>query len=141
MRRANGDALDGADVAAPLAGPLTGVSGVSISGSLPREATFEYEVCLKCHGISEIRDPVVFRNDSPSNLRMKINPQNASFHAVADVGRNATITGLISPCTQASRTPCSACHDNDSADRSSPRGPHGSHYRPILAAQYPPRLR
>ncbi|MBI5505234.1 MAG: hypothetical protein HY899_10565 [Deltaproteobacteria bacterium] len=122
--------------AGPMPGPLTGVSGVSISGGFVREATFEYEICLKCHGISEVRDPVVFRNDSPSNLRMKINPQNASFHPVADVGRNATIAGLISPWTQASRTPCTACHDSDSADRSSPRGPHGSRHRPILAAEY-----
>ncbi len=120
----------------PMPGPLTGVSGVTVSGGFVREATFEYEVCLKCHGISEARDPVVFRNDSPSNLRMKINPQNVSFHPIADVGRNPTIAGLVSPWTPASRTSCTACHDNNSADRSAPRGPHGSNYRPILAAEY-----
>lgn len=122
--------------AGQMPGALVGVSGVTVSGGFVREATFEYEVCLKCHGISEVRDPVVYRNDSPSNLRMKISPQNASFHPIADVGRNATIAGLISPWTAASRTPCTSCHDNASADSQAPRGPHGSNYRPILAAEY-----
>lgn len=122
-----------------IPGPLTGVSGVTISGSFVREATFEYEVCLKCHGVSEDRDPVVFRTDGRTNVRLAIDPQNPSFHPVADVGRNPRIAGLIVPQTPASRTPCTACHNNEAAAvtaGSAPRGPHGSNYRPILAAEY-----
>jgi predicted CXXCH cytochrome family protein len=120
-------------------GPLAGVSGITIGGSSVREAAFEYEVCLKCHGISEDRDPIVFRTDSVTNLRLQIDPQNPSFHPVADVGRNSSIRGLIVPLTPASRTPCTSCHDNDAAalaGSSTARGPHGSNYRPILAAEY-----
>lgn len=122
-----------------LPGPLVGVSGISISGSFLREANFEYEVCLKCHGITEDRNPIVFRTDNVSNLRLSINPQNPSFHPVADIGRNPSIVGLITPLTPASRTPCTSCHNSDAASRLSsaaPRGPHGSNYRPILAAEY-----
>lgn len=124
-----------------LPGPLAGVSGIGIGGSFLPVATFEYEVCLKCHGITEDRNPIVFRTDNVTNLRLQIDPQNPSFHPVADVGRNPNIRGLIVPLTPASRTPCTSCHNNDAAGRaggSAPRGPHGSNYRPILAAEYHP---
>lgn len=124
---------------AQLPGPLTGVSGISISGTFLREATFEYEVCLKCHGVTQDQDPVVFRADRVGNVRLAIDPQNPSFHPVADVGRNPNIQGLISPLTPASRTPCTSCHNNDAASLSgsnAAKGPHGSNYRPILATEY-----
>lgn len=124
-----------------LAGALAGVSGISIGGSFLREATFEYEVCLKCHGITEARIPIVYRTDNVTNLRLQIDPQNPSFHPVADVGRNPNIMGLIAPLTPASRTPCTSCHNNDAAalvGGSAPRGPHGSNHHPILAAEYHP---
>jgi predicted CXXCH cytochrome family protein len=123
----------------PMPGALAGASGMTISGSFVRAATFEYEVCLKCHGVSEDRDPVVFRTDGQSNVRLAIDRQNPSFHPVADMGRNPNISGLIAPLTPASRISCTNCHNNDAAARSgssAPRGPHGSNYRPILAAEY-----
>ncbi len=125
--------------AGQLPGPLTGVSGISIGGTFLREATFEYEVCLKCHGVTEDRDPIVYRVDQVSNVRLQIDPRNPSFHPVADVGRNSTIQGLLPSLSAASRTLCIACHNNDAAapfGSAAPRGPHGSNYRPILAAEY-----
>ena len=135
----NAHATRTGSVGGQITGALAGVSGVSISGSFVREASFEYEVCLKCHGVAENRDPIVFRTDNVPNVRLTIHPQNASFHPVADVGRNPNIPGLITPLTPASRTPCTSCHTNDAAalnGSSAPRGPHGSNYRPILAAEY-----
>lgn len=126
-------------VAGQIPGPLTGVSGVNISGSFTREANFEYEVCLKCHGVTQARNPIVYRADNVSNIRLLIDPQNPSFHPVADVGRNPNIIGLITPLTPASRTPCISCHNNDAGSQlgsGAPRGPHGSNYRPILTAEY-----
>lgn len=120
-------------------GPLAGVSGVSISGTYVSEASFEYEVCLKCHGLTEDADPTVYRVDNVTNVRLEINPRNESFHPVADVGRAPSIRGLRTPLTAASRTPCTSCHADDAAARrggEGPRGPHGSIYRPILAAPY-----
>lgn len=122
-----------------MPGALTGVSGMSISGSFVREASNEYEVCLKCHGVNEDREPVVLRTDGRVNVRLAIDRQNPSYHPVADIGRASTIPGLIAPLTTASRTPCTSCHNNDAASRgggSAVRGPHGSNYRPILAAEY-----
>ncbi|MBI3782251.1 MAG: hypothetical protein HY270_02500 [Deltaproteobacteria bacterium] len=122
-----------------LPGALTGVSGISIGGTFQREASFEYEVCLKCHGVSENRDAIVFRADNVTNVRLQIDPQNRSFHPVADVGRNPNVFGLVSPLTAASRISCTSCHNNDALSQTSgsaSRGPHGSNYRPILAAEY-----
>jgi len=126
-------------VGGQVPGPLAGVSGISMGGTFLREATFEYEVCLKCHGVTEDRNPIVFRVDKVTNVRLRIDPQNPSFHPVADVGRNPTIQGLITPLTPASRTPCTSCHNNEAtslAGGNAPRGPHGSIYRPILTAEF-----
>jgi predicted CXXCH cytochrome family protein len=129
--------LRGGEGVGAMPGPLLGSSGITISGSFAPEASFEYEVCLKCHGITEAANPVVFRADSVSNVRLEIDPRNRSFHPVADIGRNPSIVGLISPSTPASRTPCTACHNSESSSGNvAARGPHGSIYRPILAAQY-----
>lgn len=132
--RAEGRAADG-----QISGALSGVSGVTLSGTFVREASFEYEVCLKCHGTAENRNPVVFRTDNVNNIRLLIDPQNPSIHPIADVGRAPGIVGLLPPMTSASRTSCTACHSSDAASvagSGAPRGPHGSNYRPILAAPY-----
>lgn len=135
----NAHQAGGRSAAGRLPSALTGVSGITISGSFLPEAAFEYEVCLKCHGITEDRDPIVYRADNVSNVRLEIDPQNPSFHPVADVGRNPSILGLIPPLTPASRTACTSCHNNDATAlvaSSAPRGPHGSSHRPILTAEY-----
>jgi predicted CXXCH cytochrome family protein len=119
-----------------IPGPLFGASGLSITSSFTPEASFEYEVCLKCHGVAEDPDPIVFRDDAVTNVRLEIDPRNQSFHPVADIGRNPDVPGLISPLSAASRTPCTSCHGNDATESAAPRGPHGSRYRPILAAEY-----
>jgi predicted CXXCH cytochrome family protein len=124
---------------ARMPGSLAGASGLRLSGSFLRTASFEYEVCLKCHGVGAAREPSAFRADNATNIRLLIDPRNPSFHPVADTGRNAKIPGLVPPLTPASRTTCTSCHSSDAADAAGgerPSGPHGSNYRPILAAEY-----
>jgi hypothetical protein len=109
----------------------------SAAGSSPRRASSKR--FLKCHGVAEDPDPIVYRNDNVTNTRLEISPYNRSFHPVTDIGHNPAVIGLISPLTPASRTACTDCHNNDVGSvlsSTAPRGPHGSSYRPILAAEY-----
>jgi predicted CXXCH cytochrome family protein len=122
-----------------LAGPLTGVSGVDITGGVRPQASFEYEVCLKCHAVAQSPSPVVFRVDDITNVRLKIDPANPSFHPIAAAGKNPLIHGLLPGMTAASIIMCTSCHNNNAAPGGGtlvPRGPHGSIYAPILQREY-----
>lgn len=124
---------------APLApGALREVKSVSQSGSIIPSPTYEYEVCNKCHGLNEPTTTRITRQSGSRNIRTKINPTNASFHPIAAPGKNPTIQGLLAPYTASSMITCISCHNSDSwtPTGTSPKGPHGSLYEPILAAQY-----
>jgi len=123
----------------PLAsGRLRGVRGVTIGGGRTDEVTYEYEVCVKCHGMMEPTTPGNVRQDNTRNIRLKIDPNNLSYHPVAAPGRNATIVGLLPGYTAASQIACTDCHNNDEWTPSGilPRGPHGSRYEYILEREF-----
>lgn len=119
-------------------GSLRGVKSVSQTGSVIPDPAFEYEVCNKCHGLNEPTTIRITRQSATRNIRTKINPANPSFHPIAAQGKNPTIQGLQLPYTASSLIGCISCHNSDSwtAAGTSPKGPHGSLYDPILAAQY-----
>jgi predicted CXXCH cytochrome family protein len=131
-------ANDTAGGAAVVSGRLKGVPGVTADGTYLREATNEFEVCNRCHGFQEPPTPGIQRVEATRIVRHKVDPSNASYHPVAAVGRNASITGLLSGYTATSRIGCTDCH-NDSdwvAGSNLPRGPHASRYEPILEREY-----
>jgi len=116
---------------------MRGVKGVDISGMPTAEASFEYEVCFGCHGLSEQQHTSVARVDSTTNARLEFDPVNASFHPVASPGRNTDIPGLIDGHGPASMIYCGDCHGSDEAGaRGGVGGPHGSVYEPMLAREY-----
>lgn len=119
-------------------GPLQGVSGVTISGVPVKEASFEYEICLKCHGLKEPVAPGITRQDLTRNIRLLIQPGDASYHPIAAAGKDTRITGLVPPYTTSSILTCTDCHNNDqwTPGGTAPRGPHGSRFEPILAMEY-----
>jgi predicted CXXCH cytochrome family protein len=119
-------------------GRLRGVKGVSISGGTAGEAAYEYEVCLKCHGIRDQTTTGIVRQDNIRNIRLKINPSNPSYHPVAAVGKHTTIPGLEPGYTASSLIYCMDCHNNDEWTQTGtrPRGPHGSRYQPILEREF-----
>ena len=132
-----------AAIATPGAPPAVGgalqrVQGVSLGGSTVAAASFEYEVCDKCHGMREPTTPGIVRQSGTRNIRTKIDPSNLSYHPIAAPGTNTTILGLEPGYTASMFISCTSCHNNDewSAQGTSPRGPHGSRYEPILAQQY-----
>ena len=119
-------------------GRLTGVRGVNLSGATVTEASYEYEVCFKCHGLQDQTTPGIVRQDNIRNIRLKVNPSNPSFHPIAATGTNTTMAGFEPNYTTATIISCTDCHNNDQWTQSgtAPRGPHGSAYQPILWQNY-----
>ena len=119
-------------------GSLQGVSGVNLSGVSVKEASYEYEVCLKCHGIRDQTTIGLVRQDNTRDVRVEVNPSNPSFHPIATIGRNPTLGGFEAGYSSASLIGCTDCHNNDEWTSSGmrPRGPHGSRYAPILEREY-----
>ncbi len=122
-----------------LAAAVEGVSGVTAAGGPTSRASFEYEVCFKCHGLTEQPSPFVIRADDVTNARLELATGNASYHPVLAIGRNPTVTGFEPGYTAASVIGCIDCHDGDDSRRGGgigAAGPHGSQYEPILAREY-----
>ena len=121
-----------------VSGRQQGVAGVTLGGSSVPEASFGYEVCFKCHGVREPTTAGIVRQDGTRNIRLKIDTINPSYHPVAAPGRNPAILGLEPGYTASSIIACTGCHNNDdwSAAGTSPAGPHGSRYEPILEREY-----
>lgn len=121
-----------------VSGRLRGVSGLTISGSTIAEANNQYEVCLKCHGVREPTTNGVVRLDSTRNIRLKIDPSNPSYHPIAAVGKNPTVSGFESGTglSASSMIYCTDCHNNDEQGGTSPKGPHGSQNSPILERNF-----
>jgi predicted CXXCH cytochrome family protein len=119
-------------------GPMRGVSGVAIAGNVVKEANFEYEVCLKCHGLVEPSTPGIIRQETTRNIRSKIGVGTRSHHPIALAGTNPTIVGLQAGYTASSMISCIDCHNNDqwTPHGNTPSGPHGSRWNHILAREY-----
>lgn len=121
-------------------GRLVGTSGMSQTGILLNTSRYRYEICLKCHGQDKYRVTTAIRRMfDTSNIRTAISPTNASFHAIAAVGKSTWVPSLKPPYTSSSRLSCSDCHNNDSSSKAGgygPNGPHGSNYEFILERRY-----
>lgn len=120
-----------------VSGMLRGVSGVDRNGVPVLSATYEYEVCFKCHADYTNDFSYVPRVVSTPNKRLAFDPENPSFHPVISMGRNLDIPSIpsnLDPSMRASNILyCSSCHADDE-DVSN--GPHGSQYSPILKERY-----
>ena len=74
----SGSTMRAANETAPItSGPLRGVSGVTMSGGATPQARYEYEVCLKCHGLAEPTTPGILRQETTRNIRLKIGPSSS----------------------------------------------------------------
>lgn len=129
-----------APAAAPaVPGPLRGAPGLTVSGSAVAAASYEYEVCLRCHGVRDATTTGrVVRQDSTRNIRTRISPSNGSFHPIADKAK-AAVQGSLEPgYSTTSILYCTDCHNNEqwTPGGTSPRGPHGSSNSPLLARNY-----
>jgi predicted CXXCH cytochrome family protein len=119
-----------------LPGPLRGVPGLTQAGRQVDEAASEAEVCYRCHGVRDQGTRGLVRQDNLRNVRLELDPGNASFHPVAARGRHPGASGFLAGYTAASRVTCSDCHGEDATGPDRPRGPHGSRFAPILERQF-----
>ncbi len=126
------------EATAPYAsGMLQGVSGVDRNGADVPAATYQYEVCFKCHGDYNPDVEYVPRFLGGTNTRLVFDPGNPSFHPVVGMGRNPNVPSIPSS-FEPTMSPsdviyCTACHADDGGVSS---GPHGSSFAPILKARY-----
>jgi predicted CXXCH cytochrome family protein len=144
---------------APLVnGSMLGVTGLDLSGQQKVESEYEYEICLKCHGVpgrsacdrrrcSTANTYQMVRQDQIYNIRDKINPGNPSLDSyhpfvLNNPANNGEVPSLridIPLNRSDSMIYCSDCHASDlspAAGGDGPTGPHGSRHEPILALPY-----
>ncbi len=125
---------------APLLSPKLGkISGVSIASGQLAAAKYEYEVCFKCHGKSNVTEPRVPRRIEQNDTRLEFASNAISFHPVTAAGRSQDVPSLRSVYTTGSLIGCTDCHSSDtgaSAGGIGPSGPHGSSATPLLIARY-----
>jgi len=121
-----------------VTGRLTGVKGVTQFGTSVKTASYEFEVCYKCHGLTAAQSASFQRLDNVRNVRLQFDPANPSYHPVAAIGKYPDIQNLMTGYTATSRIGCGSCHNNDttSPTGNTPSGPHGSNFAPILERQY-----
>jgi len=119
-------------------GSLKGVKGVTRSGATIAEAVNEYEVCFKCHGMTQPTTIGSTRQSGTRNIRLRIDANNASYHPVEAAGKHPTMGGLVSPYTASSVITCADCHNNNAwtLGGPAPKGPHGSTFPSLLERPY-----
>jgi predicted CXXCH cytochrome family protein len=126
---------------APNVAPNFGeVEGVSSSGGTIQVATFEYEVCYRCHGdVNVTTSPWIPRQITDVNTRLEFSVSAISYHPVQVPGRNPAVPSLKPGWTETSLVLCSDCHGSDTSSRvggAGPDGLHGSNVAPLLLARY-----
>jgi predicted CXXCH cytochrome family protein len=131
----NSHAINGNEAVAPnVKGYNIGVQGISQNGTVVKSASFEYEICYRCHSQNAVTPSSVTRLVAQNNVLLEFDPANYSYHPIAAPGKNNNVPSLISPYTVSSMIYCSDCHGSDGTN--APGGPHGSIYPQILIANY-----
>jgi len=115
-------------------GANANVIGVSQAGIAVNPVSYEYEICYRCHSGNPPTGAASPRKIVQSDIRLEFDPSNPSYHPVAAIGNNPSISGLVSPLTASSQIYCTDCHASNGS--SAPAGPHGSIYPQILKYNY-----
>jgi predicted CXXCH cytochrome family protein len=120
-----------------VSGLVDGSPGVDRRGAEIERASFEYEICLRCHGDDAGDAEFVPRAVASTNNRLDFDPANASTHAVIERARAVDVPSIpsaLSPgLTASDQVYCTSCHADDEGGSS---GPHGSQFAPILRERY-----
>jgi predicted CXXCH cytochrome family protein len=116
-----------------VSGMLEGTSGVDRTGMELPSATYEYEICFKCHADYATDVAYVPRVLPSTNMRMAFDESNPSFHPVEEMGRSVSVPSIPSPLKPGLSAQdmiyCTDCHSDDAGGS---KGPHGSSFAPIL---------
>ncbi len=127
----------------PASGPLSEIRGIDTAGNPVDPASYEYQLCFRCHGDSTGKPAAPTPRQFPStNVREEFNGSMASFHSVAVTGTlNTRLPSLRAGWTNASYVTCTSCHNNNDgpnngAGGTGPNGPHGSNYDNLLERRF-----
>jgi len=125
---------------APFVHPNFGeIDGVNASGSPIAQASYEYEVCFKCHADQQAVPPVVQRLVPDNNARLQFASGAISYHPVEAPGKNSNVPSLRPGWTTSSLVLCSDCHSSNGGTDGGGGGPdgvHGSDFSPLFVARY-----
>lgn len=123
-----------------LPGSLRSVRGVNAAGVEVAAASFEYEICYRCHGDSPNKPASrTTRQIVQTNSRLEFALGNPSYHPIVGAGVNTNVPSLLPPWTVTSVMKCIDCHNANDAppvNGTGPNGSHGSTYAPVLVKQY-----
>jgi predicted CXXCH cytochrome family protein len=122
-----------------VSGKQTGVTGVSASGTPVASASYEFEICFKCHADSAQGFAPIPRQVLDLNKRLQFDLNNPSYHPVEGPGKNPNVPSLLPAYNTASVIYCTDCHNNDAwpgAAGQEPAGPHGSQWSYLLKRRY-----
>lgn len=117
-----------------LPGAFGRVPGMNSSGVPVEVASYEYEVCFRCHADGNTLQPYVGRVAQQNNTRLEFSSNAISFHPVEVAGRSQDVPSLLPGWTTADLVRCSDCHGSD--DQFGAKGVHGSVHAPLLVANY-----
>ena len=118
-----------------ISGALKAVSGITAEGSIIKEATYEYEICFKCHANNPNRiDSTISRQITQTNTLMEFDQANPSYHPIATTGVNTNVPSLLPGMDESTIIYCTDCHSSNPSSQI--KGPHGSQYPPLLAYRY-----
>ena len=120
-------------------GRLAGVPGVTSTGTAVAEASYQYEICFRCHGDTAPGPAPISRQITEVNKRLQFDLSNPSYHPVEGPGQNPDVPSLLPQYNTASVIYCTDCHANDAgpgAGGSGPAGPHGSSWGYLLERRY-----
>lgn len=138
-------AYNNPSVAPNVSGSLANVKGIDETGSEKYPATFEYEICFKCHAHTNTVVSYVSRYLDENDTKLEFATTNPSYHPVVGQGKNLDVPSLPSATSpdqmmdEYSMIYCSDCHSGDDTAKiggNGANGPHGSIYAPILRERY-----
>ena len=137
-----------------------GVPGASVSYSgawtngtysLVNEATYEYEICFKCHAVTNAStNSLRYWNVTSAslgaarwtNIGLEFNPNNVSYHPVVQplpatgTPRRLEAGALTGGWKAGDVMSCSDCHGRDTGTSATAQGPHGSTVKWLLTGKY-----
>ncbi len=134
-----------------ISGFTKGISGIDLDGNEIDSATYEYEICFRCHSDKPVAAEAMVprqvpdldglaEQDLPYNERHRFSPANPSYHPVTDVGASLNVPSLRPEYTAgSSRITCSDCHNTDNGTKAGglgANGVHGSAWKGQMIADY-----
>ena len=118
-----------------VSGALASLPAINAAGNPVTAATYEYEVCFRCHADTAKGPAAISRQFANLNTRTQFSTANTSYHPVEGVKIGVASPSLIAPWTTSSIVKCTDCHNNDTGPGNGgtgPKGPHGSAYPQLL---------